>query len=172
MVLSDSVASIGLDAFDECEALSEITIYNPDCEIYPDKSTIPEKTIIYGYKDSTAESYALEYDREFKVIEFNLDVTTPVITTTQSTTTTVVPEIKPTLYGDANCDGHVSIADATAIFQGLGNPDKYLLSPQGMANGDCFKTGSGITLSDALAIQMYDAKLISNLPVSELPVQR
>lgn len=165
-VLPDTITSIGDYAFYNCEALSEITIYNPDCEIYPDKSTIPEKTIIYGYKDSTAESYALEYDREFKVIESNPDVTTP------PTTTTVVSEIKPTLYGDANCDGHVSIADASAIFQWIGNPDKYLLSPQGMANGDCFKTGSGITLSDALAIQMYDAKLISNLPLSELPVQR
>ena len=67
------------------------------------------------------------------------------------------------VYGDANCDGVVSIADAAAIFQCLANPDKYSLSMQGQKNADV-DGKSGITASDALAIQKYDANQIDSLP--------
>ena len=69
------------------------------------------------------------------------------------------------LYGDANCDDIVTLADAVAILQTLGNPDKYKLSARGAKNADCRNTGDGITANDALAIQMYDAKLIDKLPM-------
>ena len=68
------------------------------------------------------------------------------------------------LYGDANCDKTVDIADATRILQSIGNPDKYALSDAGEKNADCFDPGSGITAMDALAVQKYDAKMISALP--------
>lgn len=68
------------------------------------------------------------------------------------------------LYGDANVDGRVTIADSTAILQHLGNKDKYALSEQGEINADCYNPGSGITGNDALAVQMLDAKLITKLP--------
>ena len=70
------------------------------------------------------------------------------------------------LYGDANCDGKVTIADATAILQALGNPDKYGLSEEGAANADVSNSGDGITTADAIAIKRYDAKLIDKLPES------
>ncbi|MBR5514442.1 MAG: hypothetical protein IKV85_10745 [Ruminococcus sp.] len=70
----------------------------------------------------------------------------------------------PYNYGDANCDTVVTIADATAIFQAIGNPDKYSLSVQGEINGDCCNPGDGITAADAIAIQKLDAKLIETLP--------
>ena len=79
-------------------------------------------------------------------------------------------EPKPTepvgdiLYGDANCDGKVTIADSTAILQSLGNPDKYGLSDEGTANADVDGV-KGITAADAIAIQKLDAKLISSLPL-------
>lgn len=73
------------------------------------------------------------------------------------------------LYGDANCDGDVNIADATAIIQALGNKDKYGLSDKGKVNGDCYNVGDGVTGMDALAIQMLEAKMIDSLPVGELP---
>lgn len=57
---------------------------------------------------------------------------------------------------DANCDGHVSVADAVAILQNIGNKDKYPLSAQGEYNADT--NYDGITAADALAIQMLDAK--------------
>ena len=70
------------------------------------------------------------------------------------------------MYGDANCDGHVTIADSTAILQALGNPDKYGLSEQGANNADVYNRGDGVTTSDALSIQKIDAKIISSLPES------
>lgn len=69
-------------------------------------------------------------------------------------------------YGDANCDGQVTIADSTAILQALGNPDKYGLSEQGANNADVYNRGDGITTSDALSIQKLDAKIITSLPES------
>ncbi len=68
------------------------------------------------------------------------------------------------VYGDANCDGEVTIADSTAILQALGNPDKYGLSEQGARNADCCDPGDGVTTSDAIAIQKKHAKVISELP--------
>ena len=75
------------------------------------------------------------------------------------------PGVAATLAGDANCDGVVTIADATAILQSIGNPDKYGLSEQGSANADV--DGSiGITAGDALQIKKYDAKMIDKLTVT------
>ena len=68
------------------------------------------------------------------------------------------------IYGDANCDGNVTMADAAATYQAIGNPDKYSLSKQGAKNSDCSNTGDGITVADGIAIQKYSAKLIDKLP--------
>lgn len=70
------------------------------------------------------------------------------------------------VYGDANCDGVVSIADSTSILQSLGNADLFALSEQGAVNADVFNRGDGITAMDAISIQNYDAKLIDALPES------
>ncbi|MBR5513019.1 MAG: RICIN domain-containing protein [Ruminococcus sp.] len=71
--------------------------------------------------------------------------------------TTQPPVQTDVLLGDANCDGYVTIADAAAIFQFIGNQDKYDLSAQGKINADI--TGGGITADDALFIQKVDAGL-------------
>ena len=71
------------------------------------------------------------------------------------------------VYGDANCDGVVTIADAAAIYQMLANSDKYKLSEKGAVNADCCNAGRGITAADALAIQKFDAKLVTALPIEE-----
>jgi endoglucanase len=72
-------------------------------------------------------------------------------------------------YGDANCDGKVTIADSTAILQALGNPDKYALSEKGKANADIIDNGGGISVADAIAIQTVDAKLadIKSFPMTQ-----
>lgn len=72
------------------------------------------------------------------------------------------------LWGDANDDGIVDIADATLILQNIGNGDKYKLSETGARNADIVDNGGGITAMDSLAIQMLDAKLIKaeHLPLS------
>lgn len=73
------------------------------------------------------------------------------------------------LYGDANDDGKVEIADATLILQYLTNKDEYKLTEQGMKNADCANNGDGVTGLDALAIQKMDAGVYkqSDFPVKE-----
>ncbi len=73
-----------------------------------------------------------------------------------------------TMYGDANVDGKVEIADATLILQYLTNKDEYSLTAQGMINADVYDVGDGVTASDALAIQKLDAGIYKELPVSFL----
>ena len=96
-------------------------------------------------------------------------VTTTALKVTTTTTTTSGTGKVPTKleYGDANLDGNVTVADAVAILQYIGNKDKYKLSDEARANADCFNPGDGITGMDALAIQKLDAKLIKSLP--EMP---
>ncbi|MBO5343783.1 MAG: hypothetical protein J6A57_04995 [Ruminococcus sp.] len=55
------------------------------------------------------------------------------------------------LNGDANCDNIQSMADAAAILQAIGNPDKYALSDLGEFNADY--ACDGLTADDAIAIQ-------------------
>ncbi len=88
-------------------------------------------------------------------------------TTTKTVTTTVVSSSNiggDILYGDANCDKTVDIADATLILQFVGNSDKYSLSAKGEKNADCYDPGSGITVLDSLAVQKLDAKVLKSLP--------
>lgn len=95
--------------------------------------------------------------------------TTPTTAPTKPTVTTTKPAETPSniVYGDANCDGKVTIADATAILQSLGNNDEYSLSAQGVLNADV-NGEKGISADDALVIQKIDANLIS---LADLPLK-
>lgn len=73
------------------------------------------------------------------------------------------------IYGDANCDEKVTIADAVLIMQSISNPDSYKISERGIMNADVYNRGDGITSADALAIQEVEAHTITlnDLPLSE-----
>ena len=83
-------------------------------------------------------------------------------TTAQMTTTSV----QPTLLGDVNLDGKVTISDSVAILQYLANKDKYSLTAVARANADVYNPGDGITGNDALSIQKLDSNVITSLPES------
>ncbi|MBO4876587.1 MAG: hypothetical protein J5501_01115 [Ruminococcus sp.] len=70
------------------------------------------------------------------------------------------------MYGDANCDGKINVADAVAILQYIANQTKYPLTPEGLNNADVFYRGDGITGSDAISIQKMDAGVLTSLPES------
>ncbi len=72
------------------------------------------------------------------------------------------------VYGDANCDGVVTMADAVAILQNLSNSNKYPLTAEGMDNADVNLRGDGLSAMDALSIQKYDAGVLKTLPESWL----
>ncbi len=87
--------------------------------------------------------------------------------TQPSTAPTTNPDDTSSLIGDANEDGSVDIADATAIIQHMGNPDEYALSEQGKINADIVNNGDGVTGADAVALQLLEAKKIKQ---SEFPI--
>ncbi|MDE7225654.1 MAG: leucine-rich repeat protein, partial [Ruminococcus sp.] len=158
ITIPESMTSIGDGAFSRCSGLESITILNPDCEIYYDSDTICNELddkykhyfngTIFGYSGSTAEKYAKKYGYNFEAIK-----------------ETENPEI---LFGDANCDGEISIADATLILQYCGNKDKYNLTEQGIINADVDGT-DGISAVDALVIQQTDAGIYSP---EDLPLKK
>lgn len=59
--------------------------------------------------------------------------------------------------GDANLDGRVTVADAVAILQHIGNRDKYALKPQGLLNADV-DGEAGVTANDARVLQVWDSQ--------------
>ncbi|MCD8219697.1 MAG: leucine-rich repeat domain-containing protein [Ruminococcus sp.] len=85
VVVLESVTYIAENAFQFCDSLNEITILNPSCEIYVSRTMITNCYIylvpgedlehftgtIYGYADSTAQTYAKTYCYAFAVIEEN-----------------------------------------------------------------------------------------------------
>lgn len=68
------------------------------------------------------------------------------------------------VWGDANCDDEVNMADAVFIMQCISNPDKYKMTAKGEKNGDVNSTGNGLTNKDALAIQKYKLGILDKLP--------
>lgn len=97
--------------------------------------------------------------------------TKPTETTTKPTgsSTTGSEDI---LWGDANIDGNVTIADAVLIMQSLANPNEYKLTTQGQLNADVVGKGDGITTKDALTIQYVDIQMINqaDLPLDDLDI--
>ena len=86
-------------------------------------------------------------------------------TTKPDSETTTTPASDDILYGDANCDGEVTVADAAAVLQALGNKQKYGLTEKGMKNADCCDPGDGLSTKDALAIQKFTSKIVTVLPI-------
>lgn len=80
--------------------------------------------------------------------------------------------IEPKLWGDANSNGKVEIADAVLILQAVANKDKYgvggtdenAITPEGLLSADCYQPGSDLTSKDALAVQKKLCGLLDSLP--------
>ncbi len=98
---------------------------------------------------------------------------TTTTTTTTTTITTSPTSANVTLYGDANCDKTVNIADAVLVMQVSTNPDKYAqgksklsITATGEANADV-DGKKGLSNADALLIQQHKLGLIKKFPVEE-----
>jgi hypothetical protein len=111
ITLPESIKTIGTNAFFNCSELNSITIENSECVIEDSEKTIcntydisTKETgftgTIYGYPNSTAQTYAEKYSRKF-----------------------VALEEKPTTadLGDVNVDGKVDSSDASAVLAEYAN---------------------------------------------------
>lgn len=64
VTIPDSVTRIGVSAFKNCKGLTGLYVLNKNCEIESD-SLSGSNPVIYGYKDSTAQTFADEHGFEF-----------------------------------------------------------------------------------------------------------
>ena len=113
-------------------------------------------------------SYNLCYNVKisFKVtIKAGSTVTTAPNEGNKTTTTTTLPNAHTdaAVWGDANNDGGVDMADVVLIMQSLANPNKYGLNgtdknhitAQGLSNASVVNKNNSVTTEDALQIQLF-----------------
>lgn len=117
-------------------------------------------TVVLG--SNGQNSYCVNYD-VFVTEKAAVVTTTTTTTTTAPPVTTTEPVI---IYGDANCNDTVEVADATLIMQSLANSDEFRLSSLGKLRADVENNGDGVTANDALTIQQYLADIVKEMPVS------
>ncbi|MDE5855156.1 MAG: glycoside hydrolase family 9 protein, partial [Ruminococcus sp.] len=147
--------SVVAEIADEVEVYAEeIAVANGEKPNPPETTTTTETTI------TTTETTTTETTTETTSAETDVTTTTESSETETTTTTSNNSNIDVTIWGDANCDGKVTIADATAIIQALGNEDEYALSAQGAVNADVVDNGDGVTGADANAIQAIEAGFV------------
>ena len=75
-------------------------------------------------------------------------------------------DIKVTVWGDADCDGEVTINDVVLVMGYVTSPNTTEITAQGKANADVNQNGDGLGNMDALAIQKKVAQLLAELPES------
>lgn len=121
------------------------------------------------YKDALNDHITMYVD-DVLVWGTEPDGTKPDITQPSTKPTDVSGGDSKILYGDANEDGEVNVADAVFIMQVLSNPDDYQLTEQGKKNSDIVGKGDGVTAKDALAIQMLGINLLkqTDFPLDDI----
>ena len=69
--LPASVAEVGYQAFCSCKNLIRLDVNNPKCTLYGNKDTlgVPGTAVIYGYRNSTAQTYATKYGYSFVALD-------------------------------------------------------------------------------------------------------
>ena len=123
-------------------------------------------------------SYCMNYTvflKEAEQAPATTTTTAVTTTTTETTTTTTAEETTTTteapttsaadkIYGDANGDGTVSVADPTLIMQVAANPNGFSIEDEDKPYADVSGSGDGVTSADALTIQKFLAGSVPKLP--------
>ncbi|MGN0580037.1 MAG: cellulase family glycosylhydrolase [Ruminococcus sp.] len=79
--------------------------------------------------------------------------------------TTDIPD-DDVVYGDADLSGSVTINDVVVIMCYAADPSNNQISTEQINNADVFRRGDGVNASDAVSVQKYLAKILSDLPES------
>lgn len=117
-----------------------------------------------GYMRATDVEFAFNF-LESTNVEITVELQKIEETTTTTTTTTTPPV--DILYGDANNNGTVEVADAVFILQGIADPgnEMFVLSEEGNKAADVDRSGAA-DVQDAMIIQQFKADMLPNgLPV-------
>ncbi len=167
----DAESGIFWQLYDEIKGAKMITM--AECDSLPSLDNITIENAAWGYfcpwydeesspkfisgedyqdKDELIKLYNSDYCITLDELPADLfssgsEPTTDPTTTTQPTTDGDI------IYGDANGDGFVSVADPTLIMQAAANPNEFTVKDTAAA--DVIGGGDGVTSADALAIQQH-----------------
>ncbi len=174
-------ATIARDQPTEANLAGQAQYYSDIMDAILEYEEYISSVVVWGTTDDKswrAWGYPLLFDAEYKAKESFYaivdglevpDVTTTTTTTTESasTTTTTTSSTPPVdiLYGDANNNGEVEVADAVYILQGIADPgnEKYAITDENKKQADANASGA-VDTEDAMAIQLYKADIIPSLP--------
>ncbi len=141
---------------------------------YQDLTVFDDDSAFHGTGNEVKTDYICVYTNGELIGGIEPDGTTvqPEETTTSpdeitetTTTTTIVPS--DILYGDANDNGDVEVADAVFILQGISDPsnEEFAFTSDGKAQANCYAPDTtGVDAEDALTIQQHMAEIIPELP--------
>ena len=171
ITLPDTATSINANAFAYCDNLSKITIPASVTAIADNAFYSTPNVVIYCYRDSAAHVYA-----EANSIEYVLLDPEPTVPETQPTEPTdpTVPETQPTeptepvrtyILGDIDCDGEITVMDATRIQLILVERIKDY-TEEDVIRGDIERDGV-LSIMDVTSIQRYSASYDDGLGIGE-----
>ncbi len=129
----------------------------------------------YQNPDTLKELYQSDYCITLDELPENLYEYDGTTTPTEPDETTAPDEESTTepvtadpdiMYGDVNGTGEVEVADAILIMSNVINAELYPLTAEQTERADVYQKGDGIGVNDAVSIQKYITKLISELPES------
>ena len=150
-------------------SLTAVTDNDVTFELYTAKFTKGDKVILGGNGQT---SYCVNYTVFAKAsgqpaTEPPTEEPTEIPTEPEITEPPTEEETAAPVYGDANGDGTVNVADAVAVLQYTVNQVKYPMTEYQILCAD-IDGAAGITGSDAIIIQKVDAGLITR---DELPLK-
>lgn len=81
-------------------------------------------------------------------------------------TATTVPDEKDILFGDADLNGTVNVNDVVAIMCNAADPAGNPFTDDQVLAADVYQHGDGVNGQDAVSVQKFLAKIVSELPES------
>jgi hypothetical protein len=142
VTLPEEVLSIKDGAFAGCTGLSTFKVLRSDCEFGGSITYGVSDLTVYGWSDSTAETFATENDYTFVAMDKEPTTTEPTEATSTPSTSEGAVDWSRVLYGDVNLDGGVSISDIVVLSKhNVSNAIYPLANETAEENADCLWDG-------------------------------
>lgn len=157
--IPNSITRIRGSAFRECTSLENITILRRNTEISDSSNTIPEGATIHGYTGSTAEKYAIKYNRKFVAISPGIDMPCSIVITK-------LPSKLEYLIGDSI---DLTGIEVTATWE---NGDSGLITDYTVSGYDPYQVGEQtvtIALGDAADVFIVWVKGVDRIELIRNP---
>ena len=171
----DSLESIALSRyytdytryqFADCDNLKTVSFTSPRYALELDEtffSNCPNLTSVTD-RDGVELEFSTEYVELPSYIPcYDTYLASKEVENTTEVESTILEGLQPTLIGDANCDGIVTVSDALVLAEYVAKDGNLDLTEQAMVNADVHETGNGLNASDAYMIQQYATGVIESL---------